>query len=99
MQLAVRLAATLLALTGIPPAAHAGAVPAHIGKAITDQAHEHKLRAIAHISYLDHANTLVSQRLEGFAHSVRDQPVSPLPGTNMTSPGIASDADLASVTA
>jgi imidazolonepropionase-like amidohydrolase len=50
-------------------------MPADISKAIIDQAHKHRLRAIAHIFYLDNARTLVSQGVDGFAHSVRDQPV------------------------
>lgn len=103
MQLA-GLAAILLALTWITPAARATAVlhdftlidgadkhriqpemarpyTAGQGSVFKGQAHEHKLRAIAHIFYLDNAKTLVSQRVDESAHSVRDQPV------------IASDAD------
>lgn len=56
MQLAVRLATTLLALTWIAPVAQAGV-------------------DFAHTFYLDNAKTLVSQRVDGCAHSVRDQPV------------------------
>lgn len=50
-------------------------MPADISKAIIEQAHEHRLRAIAHIFYLENAKTLVSQGVDGFAHSVRDLPV------------------------
>jgi imidazolonepropionase-like amidohydrolase len=50
-------------------------MPPEISKAIIDQAHKHGLRAIAHIFYLDNAKTLVAQGIDGFAHSVRDQPV------------------------
>jgi imidazolonepropionase-like amidohydrolase len=50
-------------------------MPAEISKAIIEQAHKHRLRAIAHIFYLDNARTLVAQGVDGFAHSVRDQPV------------------------
>lgn len=50
-------------------------MPAAISKAIIEQAHKHRLRAIAHIFYLDNARTLVAQGVDGFAHSVRDQPV------------------------
>lgn len=50
-------------------------MPAEISSAIIEQAHKHRLRAIAHIFYLDNAKTLVSQGVDGFAHSVRDQPV------------------------
>ncbi len=50
-------------------------MPAPISSAIIEQAHKHKLRAIAHVFYLDNAKVLVSQGVDGFAHSVRDQPV------------------------
>jgi imidazolonepropionase-like amidohydrolase len=50
-------------------------MPPEISKAIIDQAHKHQLRAIAHIFYLENARTLVAQGVDGFAHSVRDQPV------------------------
>jgi len=50
-------------------------MPPEISKAIIDQAHKRGLRAIAHIFYLDNAKTLVAQGIDGFAHSVRDQPV------------------------
>jgi imidazolonepropionase-like amidohydrolase len=50
-------------------------MPADISKAIIDQAHRHGLRAIAHVFYLENARTLASQGVNGFAHSVRDQPV------------------------
>jgi imidazolonepropionase-like amidohydrolase len=50
-------------------------MPPEISKAIIDQAHTHHLRAIAHIFYLENARTLVEQGVDGFAHSVRDQPV------------------------
>lgn len=50
-------------------------MPPPISKAIIDQAHKHRLRAIAHIFYLENAKTLLSQGVDGFAHSVRDQPV------------------------
>jgi imidazolonepropionase-like amidohydrolase len=48
-------------------------MPPHISQAIIDQAHKHKLRAIAHIFYLENARTLAAQGIDGFAHSVRDQ--------------------------
>lgn len=50
-------------------------MPPEISRAIIDQTHKHKLRAIAHIFYLDNAKTLASQGVDGFAHSVRDLPV------------------------
>lgn len=52
-------------------------MPPEISQAIIDQAHKHRLRAIAHIFYLDNAKTLASQGVDGFAHSVRDRPVDP----------------------
>ncbi|WP_129780871.1 amidohydrolase family protein [Peristeroidobacter soli] len=50
-------------------------MPPDISQAIIDQAHRHRLRAIAHIFYLENAKTLASQGVDGFAHSVRDLPV------------------------
>jgi imidazolonepropionase-like amidohydrolase len=50
-------------------------MPAEISKAIIDRAHQHRLQAIAHIFYLENAKTLVEQGVNGFAHSIRDQPV------------------------
>jgi len=50
-------------------------MPAQISNAIIEQAHKHKLRAIAHVFYLDNAKILASQGVDGFAHSVRDQPI------------------------
>jgi len=50
-------------------------MPAEISKAIIEQAHHHHLRAIAHIFYLENAKVLAAQGVDGFAHSVRDQPV------------------------
>jgi imidazolonepropionase-like amidohydrolase len=52
-------------------------MPADISKAIIDQAHKNRLHAVAHIFYLENAKTLVEQGVDGFAHSVRDQPVDP----------------------
>lgn len=64
-------------------------MPAPISKAIIDQAHKHKLRAIAHIFYLDNAKTLMTQGVDGFAHSVRDQPVDQALLDGMKQHGIA----------
>jgi imidazolonepropionase-like amidohydrolase len=50
-------------------------MPPEISKAIIDEAHRRGLRAIAHIFYLDNAKVLAQQGVDGFAHSVRDQPV------------------------
>ena len=48
-------------------------MPPDITKAIIDQAHKHRLHAVAHVFYLENARTLVEQGVDGFAHSVRDQ--------------------------
>jgi imidazolonepropionase-like amidohydrolase len=50
-------------------------MPADVSKAIIDEAHRKHLRAIAHIFYLQNAKTLLDQGVDGFAHTVRDQPV------------------------
>jgi imidazolonepropionase-like amidohydrolase len=50
-------------------------MPPEVSKAIIDRAHERGLRAIAHVFYLENAKTLAAQGVDGFAHSVRDQPV------------------------
>jgi imidazolonepropionase-like amidohydrolase len=46
-----------------------------ISKAIIDEAHKKKLRAVAHVYYLDDAKELIRQGVDGFGHMVRDQPV------------------------
>jgi imidazolonepropionase-like amidohydrolase len=46
-----------------------------ISKAIIEQAHKHKLRAVAHVFYLADAKELVREGIDGFGHMVRDQPV------------------------
>jgi imidazolonepropionase-like amidohydrolase len=46
-----------------------------VSKAIIDQAHKHKLRAVAHVFYLADAKELLRQGVDGFAHMVRDQAV------------------------
>ena len=51
------------------------AMPPEISKAVIDAAHNHGLRAIAHIFYLEDAKRLVKQGVDGLAHSVRDKPV------------------------
>ncbi len=50
-------------------------MPPEISQAIIDAAHRHNLRAVAHIFYLEDAQRLVDQGIDGFAHSVRDRPV------------------------
>jgi imidazolonepropionase-like amidohydrolase len=51
------------------------AMPPEISQAAIDAAHEHGLRAVAHIFYLNDAKRLVEQGVDGFVHSVRDKPV------------------------
>jgi imidazolonepropionase-like amidohydrolase len=46
-----------------------------ITKAIIDSAHKRGLRVVAHVFYLEDAKRLVSQGVDGLAHSVRDQPI------------------------
>ena len=50
-------------------------MPYDIAKAIIDGAHQRHLRAAAHIFYLQDAQELVNDGVNGLAHSVRDQPV------------------------
>ena len=50
-------------------------MPYDIGKAIVDGAHQHHLRAAAHIFYLEDARQLVDDGVNRLAHSVRDKPV------------------------
>jgi imidazolonepropionase-like amidohydrolase len=50
-------------------------MPYDIAKAIIENAHKNKLPAVAHIFYLADAKTLASYGVNGFAHSVRDQPI------------------------
>jgi imidazolonepropionase-like amidohydrolase len=54
---------------------HGTKMKPEIYQAIIDEAHRHKLRVFAHEYYLDDAKTLLAAGLDGFAHSVRDQPV------------------------
>lgn len=44
-------------------------------KAIIDAGHRHNLKVYAHVFYLEDAKRLVDQGVDGFMHSVRDQPV------------------------
>ena len=50
-------------------------IPLPLSKAIIDAAHKHKIKAAAHIFYLEDAKQLVEAGLDGLAHSVRDAPV------------------------
>jgi imidazolonepropionase-like amidohydrolase len=46
-----------------------------VSKAAIEQAHKHKLKAVAHVFYLADAKELIREGVDGFAHMVRDQPV------------------------
>ena len=44
-----------------------------LARAVIDEAHQHKLKVIAHIFYLDDAKWLARAGVNGFAHLVRDR--------------------------
>jgi imidazolonepropionase-like amidohydrolase len=46
-----------------------------IYQAIIDEAHRHRLRVFSHEFYLADAKGLLAAGIDGFAHSIRDQPV------------------------
>jgi imidazolonepropionase-like amidohydrolase len=50
-------------------------MPPAISQAIIDAAHKRGARVLAHVFYLDDAQRLVDQGVDGFVHLVRDQPV------------------------
>jgi imidazolonepropionase-like amidohydrolase len=50
-------------------------MPPAMTQAIIDTAHRRGRRAVAHVFYLEDAKRLVEQGIDGFVHSVRDQPV------------------------
>lgn len=50
-------------------------MPFDVSKAIIDDAHQHHLKALAHIFYYDDAKRLSEAGLNGLMHSVRDRPV------------------------
>jgi imidazolonepropionase-like amidohydrolase len=50
-------------------------MPPELTKAIIDEAHARGMRVLAHVLYLDDAKRLVAQGIDGFVHSVRDQPI------------------------
>ena len=50
-------------------------MPPAISKAIIDTAHQRGARVVAHVFYLEDAKRLVDQGIDGFVHSVRDQPI------------------------
>lgn len=50
-------------------------MPAAMSQAIIDAAHKRNARVLAHIFYLADAKRLAEQGVDGFVHSVRDQPI------------------------
>jgi imidazolonepropionase-like amidohydrolase len=50
-------------------------MPPAMSQAIIDAAHRRDRRVVAHVFYLEDAKRLVEQGIDGFVHSVRDQPV------------------------
>jgi imidazolonepropionase-like amidohydrolase len=54
---------------------HAKHMPLDVAKAIIDDAHQHRLRALAHIFYYDDAKNLSDASISALMHSVRDKPV------------------------
>lgn len=50
-------------------------MPVEIRKAVIDAAHRNGLRVFAHIFYLEDAKNLTDLGVDGFVHSVRDQPI------------------------
>jgi imidazolonepropionase-like amidohydrolase len=50
-------------------------MPPAIYQAIIDEAHKQHIRVFAHEFYLGDAKALLAAGLDGFAHSIRDQPV------------------------
>ena len=50
-------------------------MPPEMTQAIIDAAHQRNRRVVAHVFYLEDAKRLVEQGIDGFVHSVRDQPV------------------------
>lgn len=50
-------------------------MPPRMTQAIIDAAHRRDKRVVAHVFYLADAKRLVEQGIDGFVHSVRDQPV------------------------
>jgi imidazolonepropionase-like amidohydrolase len=54
---------------------HTNKIKPEVYKAIIDEAHRKNLRVFAHEFYLADAKDLIASGLDGFAHSIRDQPV------------------------
>jgi imidazolonepropionase-like amidohydrolase len=54
---------------------HGTKIPPPVYQAIIDEAHKQHLRVFAHEFYLGDAKGLLAAGIDGFAHSIRDQPV------------------------
>jgi imidazolonepropionase-like amidohydrolase len=54
---------------------HGTKMKPEIYRAIIDEAHKHQIRVFAHEFYLGDAKSLLAAGVDGFAHSIRDQPV------------------------
>jgi imidazolonepropionase-like amidohydrolase len=54
---------------------HGTKIPPPVYQAIIDEAHRQHLRVFAHEFYLGDAKGLLAAGVDGFAHSIRDQPV------------------------
>jgi imidazolonepropionase-like amidohydrolase len=54
---------------------HYSKIRPELFRAIIDEAHKQKLRAMAHLFYLEDAKALVDAGLDGMAHSIRDREV------------------------
>jgi imidazolonepropionase-like amidohydrolase len=50
-------------------------IPIEISTTIIQTAHQHGLKVVAHVFYLQDAKQLVAAGIDGLAHSVRDKPV------------------------
>jgi imidazolonepropionase-like amidohydrolase len=50
-------------------------MPPELTQAIIEEAHARGMRVLAHVFYLDDAKRLVTQGIDGFVHTVRDQPI------------------------
>lgn len=54
---------------------HGVKIKPEIYRAIIDEAHKQRIRVFAHEYYLSDAKSLLAAGIDGFAHSIRDQPV------------------------
>jgi imidazolonepropionase-like amidohydrolase len=63
-------------------------MPAAISAAVIDEAHKDGKKAIAHVFYRDNLEELMREGVNGFAHTVRDQPVSRQDIASMKAKGV-----------